>query len=348
VTLLLILIILLVLGYVYGKYAGRAKHKGPVSDHFDGRCFHNQLKAPFKSLWNVIYWRITGDHAPWPTGLIRSAVRELPAATEASIIVTFVNHASSLIQTGKLNIITDPHYGDRSSPLSWAGPRRVHEPGIPYENLPKIDVVIISHDHYDHMNKETLVRLYNDFKPLFLVGLGNDVHMKSFGITEKVTTVDWWDPIDLDGAKLTFVPVQHFSGRGVFDHNTTLWGGFVMEIDDAKLFFAGDTGYGLHFKEIQERFGPMDLCMLPIGGYCPRSMMQTVHTDPEEAVLAHLDLKSKKSYGIHYKTFPLTDEPYEQPVIDLEIAKDKHNIPKLDFVAPDFGESFKVPRRSGP
>jgi L-ascorbate metabolism protein UlaG (beta-lactamase superfamily) len=318
------------------------RYKGPPSQHFDGRRFYNETGIRAQSLWTAFKWMLNRDHSPWSKKIIPSANYNLPNATEKHCVVTFVNHASSLIQTGKINILTDPQYSDRASPFSFAGPYRVHEPGIAYDKLPKIDVVIISHDHYDHMDKRTLKMLYHDHKPLFLVGLGNDVHLKSFGITENVKTLDWWQPIQIANTVFTFVPAQHFSGRGLLDHNTTLWGGFVLHIEKAHLFFAGDTGYGPHFKTIHDHFGPMDLSMLPIGSYCPRWFMQPVHVNPEEAVLAHLDLQSKKSIGIHYKTFPMSDEPYEQPVIDLEAAKKKYNIPNDAFIAPDFGQSFIV------
>jgi L-ascorbate metabolism protein UlaG (beta-lactamase superfamily) len=332
----------IVIGMLLAKLGGRSRHYGPPSPHFDGKRFHNETGTSPKSLLAVIKWLMTRERSAWPTEVGRSADHKLPSASEENCIVTFVNHTSCLIQTGTINILTDPQYSDRASPVSWAGPYRVHEAGIAYDKLPRIDVVIISHDHYDHMDKKTLQMLYKDHQPHFLVGLGNDVHLKSFGITENVKTLDWWQPIKIANTLFTFVPAQHFSGRGVFDHNTTLWGGYVVQIDNTNFFFAGDTGYGPHFKTIQERFGPMDFSMIPIGSYCPRWFMQAVHVDPEEAVLAHLDLKSKKSMGVHFKTFQMSDESYEQPVIDLEAAKLKYNISAEAFIAPDFGQSFIV------
>jgi L-ascorbate metabolism protein UlaG (beta-lactamase superfamily) len=341
-TLVILLLCLLAVIAVVVKLKSQVRYKGPASNHFDGSRFYNQVNAPAKSIWNVIYWRVIGHHSPWPTEVLPSPNLPLPSPAEDEIVVTFVNHASSLIQTGTVNILTDPQYNDHASPVSWAGPVRVHEPGIAYENLPKVDVVIISHDHYDHMDERTLKMLYKDHKPLFLVGLGNDAHLKAFGITDNVKTVDWWQSVEVGDAKMTFVPAQHFSGRGLFDRNSTLWGGYVIQVGKENLFFAGDTGYGPHFKEIQERFGPMDLSMIPIGSYCPRWFMKAVHVNPEEAVLSHLDLKSKKSFGIHFKTFQMSDEPYDQPVMDLELAKKQYQIPAEDFVAPEFGESFIV------
>lgn len=336
------LLIIVIPSIMLAKYISYRRYDGPPSQHFDGKRFYSKSGIPSKSRWTAVKWLLTRDHYPWPTTIIPAANYKIPSPSEKHCIVTFVNHSSSLIQTGKINILTDPQYSDRASPFSWAGPYRVHEPGIAYEKLPRIDVVIISHDHYDHMDKRTLKKLYEDHKPVFLVGLGNDVHLKSFGITKNVKTLDWWQHIKIADTVFTFVPVHHFSGRGLLDRNTTLWGGYVLEVENAKLFFAGDTGYGSHFKAIHERFGPMDLSMLPIGSYHPRWLMQPMHVNPEESVLAHQDLKSKKSIGIHYKTFPMSDEPYEQPVIDLASAKRKYDIPTDAFIAPDFGQSFIV------
>jgi hypothetical protein len=223
------------------RYKSRAYHKGPPSNHFDGRRFHNTVRSKPKTLWAVIKWRWTGDRPIRPAEIFPAAHLPVPSPTDKHMVITFVNHASCLIQTGQINILTDPHYSERASPVSWAGPQRLHEPGIAYDKLPHIDVVIISHDHYDHMDKRTLKMLHKDHNPLFLVGLGNDVHMKSFGISENVKTVDWWDPMELGNATFTFVPAQHFSGRGIYDRNATLWGGYVIQVDAAKLFFAGET-----------------------------------------------------------------------------------------------------------
>lgn len=343
---LIIVLLFLLAGWLYISRRQDINYQGPPSDHFNGVRFFNQSQTESKSLLDVLIWRITGDHAQWPTEVIPAKNLAVPVATDDQVVVTFVNHASSLIQTGRINILTDPQYNDRASPFSWVGPSRVHEPGVPYEKLPKIDVVIISHDHYDHMDEKTLKMLHKDHNPLFLVGLGNEHHMKSFGIENNVKTLDWWQTFDIEGSKITFVPAQHFSGRWIFDRNSTLWGGYVVQVDSANLFFAGDTGYGQHFKQIREKFGKIDLSMIPIGAYQPRWFMKSMHVNPEDAVKAHIDLESRKSFGIHFKTFQLADEPYEQPVIDLEIAKEKYDIPKGDFVAPEFGQSFIIHKKS--
>lgn len=323
------------------------KYYGPVSDHFDGYRFINQDHFVRQSLWAFLQWRLTGERGDWPQNIIPSKGKALVSPAENQVVVTFINHATVLIQTGGLNILTDPHYSYRASPVSWAGPARVHEPGIAYDKLPKIDVVIISHDHYDHMDKHTLQMLQQDHNPLFIAGLGNDVHLRSFGIAERVQTLDWWQDTNLNGVKITFVPAQHFSQRSLFDSSATLWGSFVVEARGLKFFFAGDTAFGKHFKQVYDKFGPMDLSMIPIGAYMPRWFMQRVHVDPDEAVAAHLQLRSRKSVGIHFQTFQLADESFEQPVKDLAIAKEKYGLAQSDFVAPQFGESFVVGREGG-
>ncbi|MBX9586566.1 MAG: MBL fold metallo-hydrolase [Gammaproteobacteria bacterium] len=341
-TFVILGLFLLTLSMLLIRYKTYRRYFGPKSNHFDGRRFYNETNVRSQTPWAVLKWLLTRKTSAWPTELIHSSNPILPSPAEGQCIVTFINHSSCLIQTGKINILTDPHYSDRASPFNWIGPYRVHEPGIAYDKLPPIDVVIISHDHYDHMDRRTLIKLFHDHRPLFLVGLGNDVHLKSFGITENIKSLDWWQPLQIGNAIITFVPAQHTSRRGLLDHDTTLWGGYVLQIENANLFFAGDTGYAPHFKTIQERFGAMNLSLLPIGAYCPRWFMNAMHINPEEAVLAHLDLKSIKSIGIHFKTFDLSDESYEQPVIDLEAAKKKYNIPADAFIAPEFGESFTI------
>jgi L-ascorbate metabolism protein UlaG (beta-lactamase superfamily) len=334
------LLLVVFFGIVLYRFRGTGSYTGPLGNNFDGRKFQNKNRIPQPTLLDLLKWRFGTDREPWPKQVIHSDPVALPSPGDGEMVVTYVNHASCLIQVGNFNILTDPHYSERASPVSWAGPKRVHEPGIAYENLPSIHVVLISHDHYDHMDKETLMMLERDHKPIYLTGLGCDSHMKTFGLTERVKTLDWWQAVTQDSVKFTFVPAQHFSGRGLFDMDHTLWGGFVVEANHQKLYFAGDTGYGPHFTEIHERFGAMDVSLIPIGAYHPRWFMGPRHMDPEEAVLAHIDLKSKLSIGIHFQTFHLTDEGYDQPVIDLELAKTKYNIVDDRFIAPKFGESF--------
>lgn len=324
---------------------GCSKYSGEKSDHFDGQNFFNpsgvNKKRPLFGFFRWLFIR-RATRAKWPDWVPTQTKRTLPDMTDEQVCVTFINHATVLIRSQGLNILTDPQYSDQASPVTWAGPKRVRAPGIPFEDLPKIHVVLISHDHYDHLDSPTLEKLQQTHDPLFIAGLGNAPLLKSIGL-KKVIILDWDQTHELLDGRFTFVKAQHFSGRSLFDRNTTLWGGFVIEILGKKIYFAGDTGYGEHFKETYHKFGKFDFALIPIGSYQPRWFMKTMHVNPEEAVQAHLDLKAEKSMGIHFQTFQMSDEPYDQPIIDLEKARKKHALAPDAFVAPKFGESFWIP-----
>lgn len=230
-----------------------------------------------------------------------------------------------LLQFKGLNILTDPIWSERTSPFSWIGPKRVREPGLSWDELPKIDLVIISHNHYDHMDEGTLARLAARDQPLILVPLGDKGHVQSFG-SSRVEEMDWWQEKQInDDMKLVFTPSQHWSGRWLHDRYRSLWGSYTLIYRGHSIYFGGDTGYAGHFKEIKERLGPIDLAFLPIGAYEPRWFMKHSHMNPGEAVQAHQDLGARKSIGMHFGTFQLTDESIEQPLIDLNQALDASN-----------------------
>lgn len=230
--------------------------------------------------------------------------------TEAT--VTWVGHSTLLIQLDGLNILTDPHWSDRASPISFAGPKRVTPPGIRFEDLPPIDLVLISHNHYDHLDTATIKRLGAIHHPLFLVPLGLKAWFSSLGIME-VEELDWWDSRNIRGLTFTCLPAQHFSGRTLWDRNDTLWSSWAVIGHEKRLFFAGDTGYYDAFKEIGDRLGPFDLAAIAIGAYMPRAIMKMTHTTPEEALKLFGDLKGERFLGIHWGTFDLTEEPIEEP-----------------------------------
>jgi L-ascorbate metabolism protein UlaG (beta-lactamase superfamily) len=266
-----------------------------------------------------------------------------PPARGTSMRATFVNHATVLLQTHDLNILTDPIWSERASPVSWAGPKRMRPPGIRFDDLPRIDVVIISHAHYDHMDLETLKRLYQRDKPRFLVGLGNASLLEGEGISG-ITELDWWQPERVtDTTVIHAVPSQHFSMRWLNDRNQRLWLGYVIETPEGKVYFAGDTGMGPHFKQIQERFGDMRLSLLPIGAYKPRWFMAGVHLNPHDAVVAHKTLHSETSIGIHFGTFRLADDGQFDPINDLAAALEQEQVSRKDFWVLDFGEGRQLP-----
>ena len=243
-------------------------------------------------------------------------------------------------------MLTDPIYGERASPLSWAGPERVRAPGIAFEDLPPIDVVLISHDHYDHLDLETLQRLRERGRggepPTVLAGLGVGALLDEHDI-ERHHDLDWEDSIEVAGLQFTFTECRHRSGRGLTDQMETLWGSFVIEAPEGKIYFAGDTGYGPHFAATGERHGPFDLALLPIGAYEPRDFMAAVHLNPAEAVQAHLDLESDQSIGMHFGTFQLTFEGIDEPAADLAKALEEQDLEPERFWVLGFGESRALP-----
>ena len=236
---------------------------------------------------------------------------------KTNLSVTWIGHATVLIQIDGINILTDPIWSERCSPVSFAGPKRYTKPGIEFESLPKIDIVMISHNHYDHMDLDTLVELEKKFKPVFFVGLKNKSLLKNLGIS-KIEELDWWESRKVKDIDIHFTPTQHFSGRGLFDKNSTLWGSYILKGSKNTIYFAGDTGYFEGFKEIANRFPSIDIAILPIGAYEPRWFMKEIHMNPEESFQAFLDLKAKYFLPMHYLTFVLTDEALDEPLKKTE------------------------------
>lgn len=309
--------------------------KYKTSDHYNSKKFFNPgHEGSPKSFFSLLKWKFTGTKAQWPNKIEPAYPQIIPAPSSENLIVTFVNHATFLIQVDGINILTDPIWSKRTSPISFAGPSRVHPPGIEFEKLPKIDVVLISHNHYDHMDSETIKKLEVEFSPMFIVPLANIEKVKSFG-AKNIIELDWWNAFDFSPSlKITLTPAKHWSSRTLNDKNKALWGSFIIDSKLEKIYFAGDTGYGSHFTEIQKRLGTPTLSLLPIGAYEPRWFMKDMHMNPEEAVLAHIDLDSKLSLGMHFGTFQLTDEAIDTPLKDLSMALDKLKITNFKTIDP--------------
>lgn len=317
-----------------------AAWKGPVSDHFDGERFHNT--EPFdKGAFDLIRFAFTREPGEWKRDL--SAPKQpppLPWAGQGALRVTVVNHATVLIQADGLNILTDPIWSERASPLSWAGPRRYIAPGVRFEDLPPISAVLISHNHYDHLDLPTLQRLKTAHDPLFLVGLGEGDILRTAGIT-RIVELDWWQSHSLgNGRKVWGAPALHWTGRQLTDRNRSLWLSWVLETAGGPVYFAGDTGYGTQFKAARERFGPMRLALLPIGAYKPRWLTAYQHLDPGQAVQAFGDLQAQAALGIHFGTFELSDDGQHEPVADLAQARAAAGLDALRFQAPEFGAGY--------
>jgi N-acyl-phosphatidylethanolamine-hydrolysing phospholipase D len=243
-----------------------------------------------------------------------STASDLPAILDnrGEATVTWVGHATLLVQLDGVNILTDPHWSERASPFSFAGPKRVSPPGLKFENLPPIHVVVISHDHYDHLDVATVKRLAAEHRPKFLVPLRLKQWFTEIGIAD-VDELDWWDHRVARGLTFTCVPAQHFSGRTLWDRNRRLWSGWVVAGRAKRLYFAGDTAYFDGFKEIGTRLGPFDLAALPIGAYTPAVIMRASHTTPEEALRAFADVRGQRFVPIHWGTFDLAEEPLDEP-----------------------------------
>ncbi len=314
--------------------------KSNLSDHFDGQKYFNPKGSPPKSFSDFLKWQWTRQKTQWPDFIDDVIQIQTIAKSENEINIVFVNHATVLIQIGELNILTDPIWSERASPISFLGPKRVRKPGIEIEKLPPIHVILISHNHYDHLDLPTLKILSQKFNPLILVPLGNQSWLKREGLTAH--ELDWGQSQFLGELKITFEKAFHWSARGMFDRFESLWGSFVIEGLGKKIYFAGDTGYGDHFKELGKKYSFFDLSLIPIGAYEPRWFMKDHHINPEDAVLAHQELHSKKSIGIHFGTFQLADEGVNQPLEDLKKAREKYNLTEENFVAPKNGEIFKM------
>jgi L-ascorbate metabolism protein UlaG (beta-lactamase superfamily) len=310
-----------------------------VSDHFDGTRFCNPTGAngqPFSAVPRML----REPREPWPAKIPVGEVRP-PSLGTAAAAVTFIGHSTFLVQTPAGHVITDPVYGMRAGPFARLGPRRVRRPAVAFDDLPRISTVLLSHNHYDHCDLRTLRALRDRFRPHVIAPVGNARLLRSAGIRD-VEELDWWDVSASSSISVVLTPAQHFSARTPFDRNRALWGGFVLSTGEARIFFAGDSGYAEHFRDVRARCGPIDLALLPIGAYEPRWFMKDMHMNPAEAVQAHQDLESPRSVAMHFGTFQLTTEGIEEPLRALDAALDARGIPRASFRALEFGGSTTI------
>jgi L-ascorbate metabolism protein UlaG (beta-lactamase superfamily) len=307
-----------------------------------GGRFRNPSGRAAQGPGGVLRWLATRKRGAWPTSVTDVHVAPPVARIDdGTIRATVIGHATVLVQVGGINFLTDPVMSARIGPASWLGPKRVRPPAVPFEEIPKVDVVLLSHDHYDHLDRPTLAALAKRDDPLVLTGLGVGANVPCRRIVE----LGWWQTHRLsERTRVTYVPAEHFSGRGPFDRDRTLWGGFVVETPSGKVYFAGDTGAGAHFAAVRERFGAMTLSLLPIGAYAPRWFMAPVHIDPAEALQASLELESQVSVAIHFATFNLADDAYDAPVLALRraLAALEGEPRGADFRVVPFGEATIV------
>jgi len=327
----------------------KPRYQGLAKAPFDGTHFANLTGPAAKGLWEVFKWKIQGTAKPWPKWVENEASPLLPSSLEVGqVAATFVNHATMLLQFRGLNVITDPVFSDRLSPVSFAGPKRIRRPGLEFAQLPKIDVVVVSHNHYDHLDIVSIRKLHDKFQPMFLVGLGDGRILEKIpGI--RFQELDWWQTHDVLGAKFTYLPAQHWSARGPYDRNLSLWGSFIVEAQGCHVYFAGDTGYSHHFQLIAQKFPKIDLALLPIGAYEPRWFMKESHMNPADAVQAHQDLRAHRSVAIHFGTWQLTDEALHEPPQHLAEALVAAKVPQDHFWVLKEGETrqLQVPPKAG-
>lgn len=322
--------------------SGVARHAGPVSDHFDGDRFFNPGGAGPRGFMDLARWKLGGNSETWPDTYpsLFPPDRPPPRVDGKSLRVSFVGHATFLIQGAGLNILTDPVWSERASPFSFIGPKRANPPGIAFDDLPPIDVILVSHGHYDHLDVETLARLWHRDRPRILAPLGNDGTIQGHDAAIEVTTADWGGVVPLgNGVEAVLEPVHHWTARGLWDRNRALWCGFVLRGLGDGVFFAGDTGFdeGGPFRHVAERHGPLGLALLPIGAYEPRWFMAGQHMNPADAVQGFKLLGARQALGYHWGTFKLTDEGVGRPLTDLAAALAKEDVTPARFIGAQPG-----------
>jgi L-ascorbate metabolism protein UlaG (beta-lactamase superfamily) len=307
--------------------------------HFDGRRFYNPGAPQARGFIDVLRWKLSSRPESSPKFIADVEPSVPPRSVDGSgLRITLVNHSTVLIQQRGSNILTDPIWSERASPVSWLGPKRRRKPGVRLEDLPRIDTVLLSHNHYDHLDLPTLRRIAADGHPSFIVASGCARLLRSQRI-EPVHELDWGESVTLSGVTIHSVAAQHFSSRGIFDRDKTLWCGYLIESPDRLVYFAGDTGFGSHFGQIRERFGSPNVALLPIGAYDPRWFMSPVHMSPEEALQAHRILGAQTSIAIHHGTFQLADDGIDTPQRNLIAGRQDENFSILKN-----GQFTEIPR----
>ncbi len=325
------------LALTLGWWASADPYDGPAGPHFrDGR-FRNLEDTP-RGFWGMLRNMSVDRRGVWSPRRNAPFGEPPPERVHDGIRITFVGHATVLVQLDGINILTDPVWSAAAGPLGVIGPRRYRPAGLRLEDLPPIDVVLLSHNHYDHLDVPTLVALRRRQRLLVVTGLGNAPLLRKNGI--EVLELDWWERTDAVGMRVTCVPAQHFSGRGLFDRDRSLWAGFVVQGASGSVFFAGDTGWGQHFASIRERVGSPTIALLPVGAFRPRAMMGPVHIDPTEAVRAHVALGATRSVPIHYGTFRLSADGETEPLEALDAALIDAGVPRREFEALGHGEAL--------
>ena len=314
--------------------------------HTPGGFRNNYPHGPHESFW-LWKWEQLRHGVPKepPGGWKIPAMRTDPERLKASgPAVTWIGHAAFLVQLAGANVLIDPQFSERASPVQFAGPRRIVPLPVDVPELPRIDVVLISHNHYDHLDADSVKRLAAAAtgSPLFLVPLGLKAWFEAKGI-ERVEEYDWWEAREVGALRFTLVPVQHWSKRTLTDANRSLWGGWVIEGGGLKLVHTGDLGYSKDMADVGERLGPFDLALIPIGAYAPRWFMKIHHVDVPEALKVRSDLRAARAIGMHWGTFEhLTDEPLDEPPHWLARERERAGLPADAFDVMKIGETRTI------
>lgn len=323
-------------------------YSGPKSDHFDGVRFFNPGGVEPGSFRDLLRWQFNGQRSKWPKAVESpfAGHKPEPRVEKSGLRVTMVGHATMLIQIAGVNILTDPVWSERVSPFSFIGPKRVVKPGIAFEDLPPIDLVLVSHNHYDHLDVATLKRLNQRHQPVIITPLGNDTIIRPVAPGAGIRTLDWGESTDLSQhVRITAEPSHHWSARGSRDRRMALWAAFVIETPAGLVYHVGDTGFhdGINYRAAAAKYGSFRLAILPFGAYEPRWFMKGQHQNPDEAVQGMLLSGAAHVAGHHFGTFQLTDEPIEQPVEHLRAALHRHGVAQDRFRPLLPGEVFDVP-----
>ena len=323
-------------------------YQGPVSDHFDGQRFFNPGGVAPGNALDLLRWQLGGGRVRWPNPVISAFP---PAKPDRHVFgeqmrVTMVGHASMLVQVAGMNILTDPVWSERVSPFRTVGPKRVVPPGIRFEDLPHIDLVLVTHNHYDHLDLATLARLQQAHRPKIVTPLGNDTIIRRTVPDADITVVDWGDRVEVrGGVTIDTEPCHHWSARGMGDRRMALWAAFVLTTPAGKIYHVGDTGFhdGINYDAVRQKHGGFRLAILPFGAYEPRWFMKGQHQNPEEAVRGMKLCNAAYAAGHHFATFQLTDEGIDAPVQALDAALKAESVESERFRPLRAGEVFDVP-----
>ncbi len=316
----------------------------PCSDHFNGKTFFQPHHGYAGRIRDLLRWKLVGKRPrPWPKSVPFTPAAPPAQPAPGERVVTWIGHATFLLQTSGANLLFDPVFSERASPVAWAGPKRVHPPGVAFADLPPIHAVLVSHDHYDHCDLPSLRALARAHDPVFITPLRHTDLLHQAG-AKRLIELDWWQShalaVDL---RITLTPSKHWSNRFGSPRNHRLWGGFAVEHGEKCVWYVSDSGYDAEiFREVRRRCGPPDLALVPIGAYEPRWFMEPMHMNPAEAVQLHLEVGARLSLAMHWGTFQLTDEGRDEPVAALAAARDAQGVSSEAFrtVAP--GESVTI------